>query len=86
MAISRMDLAERNAGSPAALVTLILKLEPNLPTPVPIRRLCKDLDITDIPPLTTAGFEGGLITDTDRSEGIVLVNQASHDFRKNFTL
>lgn len=86
MPVSRMDLGERNAGSPMALVTLILKQEPNLPVPVPIRRLCKQLDITEIRPLATKGFEGGLITDTDRSEGIILVNEDSHDYRKNFTL
>jgi Zn-dependent peptidase ImmA (M78 family) len=84
MPVSRMDLAD--AGSPEKLVTLILKAEPDLPVAVPIEQLCRQLDITDIQPLETEGFEGGLITDTDRSSGIILVNQASPPPRRRFTI
>jgi Zn-dependent peptidase ImmA (M78 family) len=84
--LSRMELQEKGAGSPDGLVTRILKLEPNLPIPVPIEELCKRLDISVIRPLDTDGFEGGLITDTERSEGIILVNTGSHYFRRRFTI
>jgi hypothetical protein len=84
MSVSRMDLAD--AGSPEKLVTLILKAEPDLPVAVPIEQLCRQLDITEIRPLKTEGFEGGLITDTDRSSGIILVNQASLPPRRRFTI
>ena len=84
MPVSRNDLAD--AGSPEKLVTLILKAEPDLPPAVPIDQLCQQLDITDIQPLETEGFEGGCFTDTDRSTGIILVNQASPPPRRRFTI
>jgi Zn-dependent peptidase ImmA (M78 family) len=84
MAVSRIDLAD--AGSPEKLVTLILKAQPNLPIPVPIEDLCRQLDIVDIKPLETEGFEGGLITDAERSSGVILVNEASHPYRRRFTV
>jgi Zn-dependent peptidase ImmA (M78 family) len=86
MPLSRMELQEKGAGSPDGLVAKILKLEPKLPIPVPIEDLCKQLDIADVRPLDTEGFEGGLITDTERSEGVILVNTASHYFRQRFTI
>jgi Zn-dependent peptidase ImmA (M78 family) len=84
MPVSRVDLAD--AGSPEKLVTLILKAEPNLPIPVPVEDLCRRLDIIEITPLETDGFEGGLITDSERSNGSILVNQASHPYRRRFTV
>jgi len=86
MLLCRMELQGKGAGSPEGLVTRILKLEPNLPIPVPIERLCKQLDISDIRSLETAGFEGGLVTDAERSEGVILVNEASHYYRRRFTI
>jgi hypothetical protein len=71
MQISRIDLADK--GSPEGIVMAILKAEPDLPIPVPIEELCARLDIIDIQALTTQGFEGGLLTDRERSRGIVLV-------------
>ena len=68
-----MDLDGKGAGSPEGLVRLILNAEKNLPIPVPIEDLCHQLDIKQIAPLETQGFEGGLITDITRSSGIVLV-------------
>ena len=84
MQVSRMDLAD--TGSPEGLVSLILRHEPNLPIPVPIEQLCRQLDIEDIIPLETDGFEGGLITDTARSRGIVLFNKEARCVRRRFTI
>lgn len=84
MPVSRIDLAD--AGSPEKLVTLILKAEPDSPIPVPIEQICKQLDIAEIQPLNTDGFEGGLITDLERSRGIILCNAASHAYRRRFTI
>jgi len=86
MPLSRMELEVKGAGSPEGLVTWILKLEPNLPIPVPIEDLCRQLDISDIRPLDTEGFEGGLITDAERSDGVILINSASHYYRRRFTI
>lgn len=84
MQVCRMDLADK--GSPEGLVSMILRLEPELPVPVPIKQLCRQLDIEDIVPLETEGFEGGLLTDTARSRGIVLVNDKAPRRRKRFTI
>lgn len=86
MQLSRMDLDGRGSGSPDGLVAMILKLEPNLPIPVPIEELCRQLDIEKIAPLETEGFEGALLTDTARSRGVILVNQLASRKRKRFTI
>lgn len=83
MQISRMDLAD--AGSPDKIVTAILKEEPNLTIPVPIEELCKRLDITEFQELSSDGFEGGLITDQERSSGIILFKAAIKP-RRRFTI
>lgn len=83
MSACRMDLAD--VGSPEAIVRLILQAEPDLPIPVPIEDLCRQLDIAAIQDLETDGFEGGLITDADRSEGIILVKK-SVEARRRFTI
>ena len=75
LTVTRMDLD--GAGSPMALVTKILKAEPDLPIPVPVEDLAQQLDITEIRVLAADGFEGGLITDAGRSEGFILVNGAA---------
>ncbi len=84
MQISRMDLAD--TGSPEGLVGIILRIERDLPIPVPIEQLCHQLDIEEIAPLETEGFEGGLLTDRARSRGIVLVNDGSPYQRRRFTI
>jgi Zn-dependent peptidase ImmA (M78 family) len=85
VALSRLELDGKGAGSPDGLVRMILKAEPRLSIPVPIARLCKSLDIEDIQDLNTEGFEGGLITDTDRSRGVILARR-SHPYRRRFTI
>lgn len=84
MPISRVDLAD--AGSPEKLVTLILKAEPDLPIPVPIETLCRQLDIQEFHALESEGFEGGLITDPERSSGIILVKDGGYPQRRRFTI
>jgi Zn-dependent peptidase ImmA (M78 family) len=43
------------------------------------------LDITDIKAVEMEGFAGGLITDRAKSEGVILVNEASSRQRRRFT-
>jgi Zn-dependent peptidase ImmA (M78 family) len=83
MSVSRIDLAD--AATPDRLVLEILKHEPDLPIPVPVEALCHQLDISDIKPLQTAGYEGGLITDRDKRDGVILVNAHSPKKRRRFT-
>jgi Zn-dependent peptidase ImmA (M78 family) len=85
VALSRLDLDGKGAGSPDGLVQMILKAEPGLSIPVPIERLCTSLDIEDIQDPNTDAFEGGLITDTDRSRGVILARK-SHPYRRRFTI
>lgn len=84
LTVTRIDLD--GAGSPMALVTKILKAEPDLTIPVPIEDLARHLDITEIRVLAADGFEGGLITDPGRSEGFILVNGAAGRERRRFTI
>ena len=84
MKVTRLDLD--GTGSPEGIVGKILKAEPDLPIPVPIEDLARQLDITDILDLTTEGFEGGLITDDCRSQGTILVNRAALRGRRRFTI
>jgi hypothetical protein len=80
-----MDLDGKGAGSPEGLVTLILKAAPGLVVPIPIEDMARQLDIEDIQEFETEGFEGGLITDTARSRGMILTRN-SHPFRRRFTI
>jgi len=86
MGLSRADLDGKGAGSPEGLVTLILKASPELRIPIPIEHLARQLDIQDIQEFDTESFEGGLITDTARSFGVILTRQKSHPFRRRFTI
>jgi hypothetical protein len=84
MKVCRMDLD--GAGSPAALVTKILKAESDLKPPIPVEELALQLDIQEIRAVTAGGFEGGLITDAARSEGFILVNKEARRGRRRFTV
>lgn len=81
---SRIDLAD--FVSPEQIAQGILTLAPDITIPVPIEEIARALDITKIERLETSGFEGGLITDTTRSEGVILVNQNSPPQRRRFTI
>ncbi len=84
MTLSRLDLD--GTGSPVGLVTRILKLEPSLPIPVPLEELCTAFDITAIQTLTTQGFEAALITDSVKSQGIILVAEGRSRPRRRFSI
>lgn len=84
MSLSRLDLD--GAGSPEALVTRILKLEPGLTLPVPIEDLCSALDIVSIADLETEGFEAALITDDVKSQGAILVAKGRSRQRRRFSI
>ena len=83
MKISRIELD--GTGSPQGIVTAILKIEKDLPIPVPINDLCYALDIAEIVIQDTDGFEGALITDTARNRGSIIA-RASHPYRERYTI
>lgn len=82
--INRIDLAD--VTTPERIVGEILRNIPDLPIPVPVEELAEMLDIIGIEALTIEGFEGGLITDEEKSAGIILVNEASPHQRRRFTI
>lgn len=82
--ISRIELAD--FVSPEQMVQGILNLAPNITIPVPIEELARSLDISKIEEMDTEGFEGGLITDITKSEGVILVNSNSPLQRRRFTI
>ena len=84
MKISRIDLD--GAGSPMALVSRILTLEPDLSVPVPLEALCERLDIIKIDELTTEGFEAALVTDVNKSAGAILVAKGRSHQRKRYSI
>lgn len=84
MTITRLDLD--GAGSPAALVTRILQLEPALALPVPVEQLCRQFDITSIGELDTEGFEAALIMDECKSAGAILVARDRSRQRRRFSI
>jgi hypothetical protein len=84
LSLSRLDLD--GAGSPEALVTRILKIEPGLTLPVPIEELCSALDIVSIADLETEGFEAALITDELKSRGAILVAKSRSRQRRRFSI
>jgi hypothetical protein len=84
MSLSRMDLAD--FGSPDALARGLLAQIQDVPIPVPIDEIARQLDILEIRDLETESFEGGLLTDQEKSNGIILVNAASRVQRRRFTI
>ena len=83
MPISKMHLVD--ASSPETLVTRILQAEPNLPRPVPIQAPCARFGIVGLEDLDTDGFEGGFMTDANRSEGTILDKHGGEP-RRRFTI
>src|SRR5690606_29955677 len=82
--VSRMDLAD--FGSPEKIAQGILDQIPDMTLPVPVEELARQLDIIDITDLDTSAFEGGLLTDENKGQGIILVNPNSPRQRKRFTI
>lgn len=82
--VTRLDLD--GTYSPGGLVTKILKAEPNLKVPVPVEEIAYQLEISEIATLTTDGFEGGLLTDENRTFGAILVKEGVSRQRRRFTI
>lgn len=84
MTLDRMELADLVA--PDAIAQGIIKQLPDLTLPVPIDDIARALDIVDIQAIETQGFEGGLVTFPDKSEGTILVNKRNTQQRQRFTV
>ena len=84
MQIDRVELAD--CTSPERIVAEILRQLPDLPTPVPIEALATAVGITAIHRMTTESFEGGLITQPERRDGVILVNGGANRLRQRYTI
>ena len=82
--ISRFDIAD--FASPEQIVEGIIRGVPDLPIPVPVDEIALMLDIISIEELETEGYEGGLLTDAEKSEGFILVKRTSSIQRRRFTI
>jgi len=84
MQIDRIELAD--CTSPERIIAEILRQSPDLPVPVPIEDIARAVGISDIHRMTTQNFEGGLITQPERRDGVILVNGAANRFRQRYTI
>jgi len=79
-----MDLAD--CGSPERLIQAILKHHPHWEPPVPIESLAKAVNISEIRELETRGFEGALVTNAGKTEGVIFHRAGTPDGRRRFTI
>ena len=84
MQIDRIELAD--CTSPERVISEILRQLPDLQIPVPIEDLAVAVGITDIHRMTTQNFEGGLITQHERRDGVILVNGTANRLRQRYTI
>ena len=82
--ISRLELD--GAGSPLALVTRILEIEPDLPIPVPIRSCADGWTSSISASIETSGFEAALVTDRCKASGAILVAKDRSRRRRRFSI
>ena len=80
----RMDLAD--CGSPEKLISVILKHHPQWIPPVPVEELALKLGIEEFQELEVDGFEGALLTDTDKTRGVILTKAGAREERRRFTI
>jgi len=80
----RMDLAD--CGAPEQLIGAILKHHPHWTPPVPIEALAAAVGIAEFRDLETDGFEGALMTDPEKTRGVILTRTGRPEGRRRFTI
>ncbi|MEX2170829.1 MAG: ImmA/IrrE family metallo-endopeptidase [Pirellulales bacterium] len=82
-----LDLIELDGkATPDALATEIIRQNPDVPVPVPIEEIATKAGILKIQPLRSEAFEGMLIANAEKSEGVIFVNQDRPRQRQRFTI
>lgn len=79
-----MDLAD--CGSPERLILAILKHHPSWVAPIPLEELAASVNIVDIKELEVDGFEGALLTDATKQQGVILFKAGTLGGRRRFTV
>ncbi len=86
MAIA-LDLIELDGkATPEGLAAEIIRQNPGISVPVPIEEIAKQAGILEIKPLSSGAFEGMLLANSEKSEGVVFVNQDRPRQRQRFTI
>jgi Zn-dependent peptidase ImmA (M78 family) len=80
----RMELAD--CGSPERLIGVILKHHSQWKPPVPIEDFARTVGIEDFKDLDADTFEGALMTDPEKTRGIILVKAGAEPNRRRFTI
>jgi len=83
MIIDRMALAD--LGNPVAIARAVLKQIPEA-VPTPVEAIATAVGITEIGELQSNGFEGALITDQDKMDGVILCKRRTMPERRRFTI
>jgi Zn-dependent peptidase ImmA (M78 family) len=82
-----LDLLELDGkATPDSLAAEIIRQNPDIPLPIPIEEIAAKAGILDIRPLNSEAFEGMLVADAEKSEGVIFVNQARPRPRQRFTV
>ncbi len=79
-----MELAD--CGSPEKLISVILKHHTSWVAPVPLEELAASVNIVDIRELEADGFEGALLTDSAKQQGVILFKVGAQEGRRRFTI
>jgi Zn-dependent peptidase ImmA (M78 family) len=80
----RMDLAD--CGSPEKLIAVILKHHPEWVAPVPVEELALKVGIIEFRELEADGFEGALLTDPEKNNGVIFTKTRAREERRRFTI
>jgi len=79
-----MDLAD--CGSPEKILSVILNHHPGWTAPVPVEQFAATVNIIEIRELDVGGFEGALMTDAAKQQGVILYKAGTRDERRRFTI
>lgn len=84
ISLDQMELDGKT--KPDAIVGEILRQNPEMPFPLPLEDLAQVAGIKQIAGLQTEGFEGMLMTDAEKSSGVILVKANGNPQRRRFTI
>lgn len=82
--LDRMELED--CFSPADLVNEIYRQCPDLTPPIPINDIAYALGIIEILPISSTNFEGMLVTDDGKNDGVIFYNPEKPLGRQRFTI
>lgn len=71
---------------PVEIVNEILRQNPNLHYPIALEELAEVVGIQSIEELVTEGFEGMLMTNPEKSQGVIFVKANANPQRRRFTI